>query len=44
MTTEFTKHMKAFGRDYIGDTNQPPMGASTDMGKTTDLTLQLAHG
>ncbi|KAH7245289.1 hypothetical protein BKA59DRAFT_454358 [Fusarium tricinctum] len=35
MTTEFTKHMKAFGRDYIGDANQPPMGASTDMGNVT---------
>ncbi|KAF4966416.1 hypothetical protein FSARC_5891 [Fusarium sarcochroum] len=35
MSTEFTKHMKAFGRDYIGDANQPPMGASTDMGNVT---------
>ncbi|GKU09343.1 unnamed protein product, partial [Fusarium langsethiae] len=31
MSTEFTKHMKAFGRDFIDDANQPPMGASTDM-------------
>ncbi|KAF9769660.1 hypothetical protein IL306_012903 [Fusarium sp. DS 682] len=35
MSTEFTKHMKAFGRDYIGDANQLPMSASTDMGNVT---------
>ncbi|KAI1071752.1 hypothetical protein LB507_005446 [Fusarium sp. FIESC RH6] len=35
MTSEFTKHMKAFGRDFIDDANQPPMGASTDMGNVT---------
>ncbi|RBR13516.1 uncharacterized protein FIESC28_08144 [Fusarium coffeatum] len=35
MTSEFTKHMKSFGRDFIDDANQPPMGASTDMGNVT---------
>ncbi|KAM0370829.1 hypothetical protein ACHAPK_005020 [Fusarium culmorum] len=35
MSTEFTKHMKAFGRDFIDDANQPPMGASTDMGNVS---------
>ncbi|RBQ77902.1 hypothetical protein FVER14953_21607 [Fusarium verticillioides] len=35
MSNEFTKHMQAFGRDYILDANQPPMGASTDMGNVT---------
>ncbi|KAF5023414.1 hypothetical protein F66182_4514 [Fusarium sp. NRRL 66182] len=37
ISTEFTKHMQAFGRDYIDDADQPPMGASTDMGNVTYL-------
>ncbi|KAF4338411.1 hypothetical protein FBEOM_7680 [Fusarium beomiforme] len=35
MSNEFTKHMQAFGRDYVLDANQPPMGGSTDMGNVT---------
>ncbi|KAM5343628.1 hypothetical protein ACJ41O_012165 [Fusarium nematophilum] len=32
---QFTKHMKAFGRSYLNDAGQQPMGASTDMGNVT---------
>ncbi|KAH7139889.1 hypothetical protein B0J13DRAFT_638954 [Dactylonectria estremocensis] len=32
---EFTRHMEAFGKTYLDDASQPPMGASTDMGNVT---------
>ncbi|KAF5008113.1 hypothetical protein FDECE_5597 [Fusarium decemcellulare] len=35
ISSNFTKHMKSFGRDYLDDAGQPPMGASTDMGNVT---------
>ncbi|KPM45167.1 hypothetical protein AK830_g1342 [Neonectria ditissima] len=35
ISNQFTKHMKAFSRNYLGDAGQPPMGASTDMGNVT---------
>ncbi|KAI8652323.1 Peptidase M20 domain-containing protein 2 [Fusarium keratoplasticum] len=37
ISTEFTRHMKAFGREYLEDSGKPPMGASTDMGNVTFL-------
>ncbi|KAL6407710.1 amidohydrolase AmhX [Ilyonectria robusta] len=35
LVSDFTRHMKAFGRTYLDDAGQPPMGASTDMGNVT---------
>ncbi|KAH6884570.1 hypothetical protein B0T10DRAFT_579291 [Thelonectria olida] len=35
MSGEFTRHMKAFGRQYLSDSGPQPMGASTDMGNVT---------
>ncbi|KAF7555908.1 hypothetical protein G7Z17_g1831 [Cylindrodendrum hubeiense] len=35
IASEFTRHMKAFGRIYLDGADQPPMGASTDMGNVT---------
>ncbi|KAK7413283.1 hypothetical protein QQX98_007871 [Neonectria punicea] len=35
ISNQFTRHMQWFGRVYLGDAGQQPMGASTDMGNVT---------